>query len=509
MRIPFKRHTGRLHPRYNDLNEDDVVNWANSQANHIKNKYKHKGKHHSKGNRGRSKRQQVGLGDYSTDSFYFAQVGLGTPQKTFNFVLDTGSADFWVASSACGQQNNCPNNIAKYDASKSSSHAGSNEPFSVNYGSGAVRGKLGADTVSLSNYTVSSLTFAEATEMAASTISAPASGIMGLGFETLSASGSTPFWQVLALQGKLQDPVFSFELARNLEKASRGREVNPGGVFTLGVLDDNQYTGDIAWTNLAKGYGGYGIGYWAIPLGGLSVNGHNMNLGMNAVAAIDTGTTLVAGPPQLVQQIYKQVPNAGSAGQRMPGYYTFPCKQDFTVTFTFNRKPFTLKNEDLNLGRISYGSDQCLGAIFEGPQDPSGNMPAWIIGDSFLKTVFSVFRYKPQSVGFASLKNGKAETLSLTSESPQRTQSLSPGAMGGGGGGLPTTTRTLNTQRSGLLGGNGLPTPSVVSTPATIRLNPNNRLNSAAAAAPSWPVLVACMAVATAALLGAAIPATA
>lgn len=70
-------------------------------------------------------------------------------------------------------------------------------------------------------------------------------------------------------------------------------------------------------------------------------------------------------------------------------------------------------------------------------------MPAWIVGDTFLKTVFSVFDAGKNRIGFASLPRGGAQTKSITSatmdnrvaSSYQQTASSEGSPFGGGGGG--------------------------------------------------------------------------
>jgi cathepsin D len=54
------------------------------------------------------------------------------------------------------------------------------------------------------------------------------------------------------------------------------------------------------------------------------------------------------------------------------------------------------------------GDNNCVGAFFE--LDTGSSAPAWIVGDTFLKNVYSVFRFNPPSVGFASLSQ---EALSM------------------------------------------------------------------------------------------------
>jgi len=59
----------------------------------------------------------------------------------------------------------------------------------------------------------------------------------------------------------------------------------------------------------------------------------------------------------------------------------------------------------MNLGPVS--NRQCLGAIFDlaavANIKPQPGQPAWVVGDTFLKNVYSVFRANPPAVGFAQL----------------------------------------------------------------------------------------------------------
>ena len=62
----------------------------------------------------------------------------------------------------------------------------------------------------------------------------------------------------------------------------------------------------------------------------------------------------------------------------------------------------------MNLGTVgisSTGVQMCVGGIFDISSiiDPGSKGPAWIVGDTFLKNVYSVYRANPPSVGFATL----------------------------------------------------------------------------------------------------------
>ena len=90
----------------------------------------------------------------------------------------------------------------------------------------------------------------------------------------------------------------------------------------------------------------------------------------------------------------------------------FPCDTTVQVAFTFNNTIWNIDPSDFNLGRVGK-QGMCLGAFFsleegsttvEGANPDDG--PAWIVGDTFLKNVYSIFRYdNPRAVGFARLSD--------------------------------------------------------------------------------------------------------
>jgi len=62
----------------------------------------------------------------------------------------------------------------------------------------------------------------------------PVSGLMGLGWQALSSSGVTPFWQALYQNNVLDEPLMGFYLTR-FQNDSGAKQQEPGGVFTLGL----------------------------------------------------------------------------------------------------------------------------------------------------------------------------------------------------------------------------------------------------------------------------------
>lgn len=414
-------------------------------------------------------------------SFYYAQVSAGTPAQNFNAILDTGSADFWLADSSC-DDSQC-SGIALYNPTASSSSISSQTPFQITYGSGAVRGTLFADTVSLAGYTVYNTTVAGVDQLAQNTIQAPASGIMGMGFQSLTTSGATPFWEVLAETNKLSVKAFTFQLQRT--PLAQPTALNPGGVFTLGEIDSNQYSGDITYVSLPNTRSGR-AGYWAIPMDSIEVAGQTISTS-DELAAIDTGTTLIGGPATEVNQIYsaisgaRQVNLGGSSSGASMGYYAYPCSSNPSISLTFGGREFNINSQDFNAGAVDTLGRYCLGAIFA--TDLGEGAPSWIVGDAFLKNVFSVYDYNNGSprVGFANLKGSSAQNAPITTSAvPSGTAAnqIPTSSASGSESTAPVGPPSISldqssTTNTAIVGGSGLPAPVAAASNAASTVSTN------------------------------------
>lgn len=361
--------------------------WAKKQKEILQTKY---------GGQKVQKRATSGLNlitNQNADSSFFGSVAIGTPPVSYDVILDTGSADLWVASKECAT--GC-NGIATFDSSTSSTFINSSTPFSIQYGSGEAAGSLGTDVVQMAGFSVTNQIFGVCDQVSSGLLDAPVSGLLGLAWQPLASSEATPLWQTLVAGGAWNEPVMTFQLTRFVNQSSAA-VLEPGGTFTMGTLNSSLYTGDIDYIDIPSN----AVTFWTLPLTTLSVQGNSVAVGSgsSAYAAIDTGTTLVGGPSDVISNMYAQIPGSAAASGNYEGYYTYPCDTAINVSLSFGGQSWPVSAADFELTRTS--SNQCLGAFFE----LTSSSPAWIIGDTFLKNVYSVFRYSPPSVGFATLSN--------------------------------------------------------------------------------------------------------
>jgi hypothetical protein len=188
----------------------------------------------------------------------------------------------------------------------------------------------------------------------------------------------------------------AFQLTRYLNDSGVQTE-EPGGSFSMGFTNSSLYTGDIDYVNMpVQG------SYWILPLSSVNVQGNTISLpsGSSSYAAIDTGTTLVGGPSEYISQIFAQIPGSAPGTGNFQNYYTYPCDSNVNISLSFGgSKSWTISPADFQLSRLTRTT--CLGAFFQ--LSTGRSAPSWIIGDTFLKNVYSVFRYHPLSIGFAEL----------------------------------------------------------------------------------------------------------
>ncbi|KAJ6568774.1 aspartic peptidase domain-containing protein [Mycena capillaripes] len=381
----------------------------------------------------RATEQSLNFVNQQGDSIYFATINIGTPPQSFNVILDTGSSDLWVADSNC---TNCDGQTPLFRPDQSKSYVQQTNPnASISYASGQVVGLNSIDSVSMGNFSLQSQGFLSVQSVANGLISGSVSGMMGLAFGTISSTKAVPFWQGLILSNQLAAPEMAFWLTRFLD--TEFQEEEPGGSFTLGGINSSLYQGDIEFLPLA---GPSQPTYWLLNLSAVIVQGQSLNISTNgsALAAIDTGTTLIGGPATEVRNLWSQIPGSGPIPSK-PGFFQFPCTTTLNISMAFGGKLWSIAPADMNLGTVNMflglgngdsGSSMCVGGIYDwmlGNDTVAGQgKPSWVIGDTFLKNVYSVYRQNPPSIGFAQLSDLAVSSSGQNTSSPAPTATPPP-----------------------------------------------------------------------------------
>merc|ERR1711988_1694513 len=314
---------------------------------------------------------RVPISDYQNAQFY-GPIKVGG--QDFKVIFDTGSANVWVPGKACGFTM-CWFH-PRYDESKSQTYEKDGRQYKVQYGSGPVEGIFSKDTVTVGNIDVKQQAFAEVSKVSFGPLNLAFAagkfdGLLGLGFKAISEYNiPTPFESMID-QKLISEPVFAFYLQ---EDASQQGELVFGGI------DQNHYTGDLVDVPLIS------ESYWEVSLDAMKFGGSPV-ISSPQKAIIDSGTSLLAGPKDVVSSLAKQVGATSIAGKE----YTIDCSKKSSLAsleVTLGGKTFELAPEDY----ILEVSGQCLFA-FIGLDVPPPRGPLWIMGDVFMRKYYTVFDY--------------------------------------------------------------------------------------------------------------------
>ncbi|KAI9496004.1 aspartic peptidase domain-containing protein [Zychaea mexicana] len=386
-----------------------------------------------------SARGRVHLKSVNVDVEYVGVIQIGTPPQSFEMDFDTGSSDIWVPSKECERCGNHPlfsdfkSSTFKPANETSSSSSNSNDTttattgtgngtdnsgsddgtWTLQYGDGsAVQGIKGYDTLTVGNLTAKNQLFGLASKVSSQFASDPElDGIFGLGFAKLSLTGAKKsFVENLKDQGVIKEAVVSFHLG----------ESDKGGQLLIGGTNPDLYEGDLTFVEVTNDR------YWEVPFGGIKVGnrtimsgGGGISVGSNSsmTAIIDTGTTLIVVPPSMSRSIHMAIPGAeynSTLGWQVPcargakqannstktnDGITAHQDQEELIAFRFGNQEFPIAYSNLIREKVNPGNETlCYSGIAEAP------VPMVIMGDTFLRSYYSVFDFEKKRVGFAKSK---------------------------------------------------------------------------------------------------------
>jgi hypothetical protein len=374
------------------------------------------------------------------DLEYIGNVTVGSPQQTFQVILDTGSSNFWVPNKGCAggcdddplcdipfictlicsnpdtccagkssvkkvlsgikaaatsPKDVCDNkNVFDQDASSTYKVVPPpDDQWSIQYGSGSASGYWGIDTMAFGDTGTSQLVvpntqIGQAMSLAAQFDGQPFDGILGLAFQSLSQPSTVAPPLINAInQGLLDLPIFTVWLAQK----GFNDNVPNGGMYTYGGVDNTNCNPVIAYQALSSAT------YFQFRMSSISVGSYIGNDGWEVIS--DTGTSLIGGPTGPVGQMARAV----GAQQGSDGYYYMSCSANpGPINILIGSQTYQIQkvNYNLNIG----DANQCLFAFFgfDGVGVPNG--PTWILGDPFIRQYCNVYDLGQRRIGFALAK---------------------------------------------------------------------------------------------------------
>ena len=343
------------------------------------------------------KRQTVAATLDNELTLYYANISLGSPAQDLQVSVDTGSSDLWVNSAnspICSKQNYCQGGT--YSQADSKSVKVVNNDFNISYvdGSGA-SGDYLSDTLEFAGQTLQSFQFGLGSQ------STSTMGVLGIGYSSLEVqvnrAGDKAYNNLpLALKSAGKTETAAYSLWLNDLDASTGQ-------LLFGGVDSGKYEGQLTTVPILGQQGGFYE--LAVAMSGITLGGKNMagSGGLPIGVVLDSGTSLIYLPNDIVNNIYNQVDVSFEGGQAYA--YCEDAKSSEQLSFTFSGKTINVPMNELyiSLGEDSRGrpvtfqngKEACIFGIA-----PS-NGGTSLLGDTFLRSAYVVYDLENNEISLA------------------------------------------------------------------------------------------------------------
>merc|ERR1719393_1255040 len=167
--------------------------------------------------------------------------------------------------------------------------------------------------------------------------------------------------------------------------------------ITFGDIKDEHMATNMVWEPVSRD-----TGYWQVQISDITINNKRQSLCNDCQVAVDTGTSQLAGPTDVINDLSKRL----------------NVKSDCSNYDKLPNLGFVVEEHIMNLSPQDYvdkGPDGCEVSLM--PLDvPPPNGPLFIFGDPFLRKYYTSYDMENSQVGFATARHmgvPEATTASL------------------------------------------------------------------------------------------------
>lgn len=350
-----------------------------------------------------------GMSILSTDEnnlSYFVNVTIG--DEEYPLVIDSGSAYLWVYGDSC-KSDSCSSK--KLFATKNVNKANGDQTFSLTYSSGVASGDVYEDRIIVNKLaTTQNFTFGVADQVPGLFMNYPVSGIFGLpsnnsqNIESIISILSDSHAISTEKFSMIIGPVNAADNSTSSDSDDNTALTKNSGVFVIGDLQDNLYSGEVSYTPLLQNDNHY----WQMKIDSVYVGSQlvNFSIAENVTGSqsrntrsgiVDSGTTLLILPTQDALDLHTFFPKSVSDGTN----FAIFCNSTMDIFLELNGVKWSISPKDY-LGEPyssdSYYQGYCVSNIQGANIDKS-----WILGDVFLKNKYAVFDVEKQLFGLANV----------------------------------------------------------------------------------------------------------
>jgi len=318
---------------------------------------------------------------------YFGTLHVGTPKQKFTVVFDTGSGNLLVPgkdcmSTACLQHD-------RFDESSSSTMKEVNcdgspvegkesvDEVTIKFGTGEITGRCLEDQICVGSICSRGSFIAASDETAHPFAAFAFDGVLGLALPGMAQGASFSLLERLNSAGSLKAPLFSVFLS---DSDSEGSEI------VFGEVRKERMATDLFWVPVSRP-----TGYWQVQIEDVTLDDEKQKICANCQVAVDTGTSELAGPSTVINQLEESLNVASDCSNfgKLP-----------KLGFVVNGRILNLEPKDY----IDKADGECKVSLMR-LDVPPPNGPLFVFGIPFLQKFYTVYDRDTKKVGFAVAKH--------------------------------------------------------------------------------------------------------
>lgn len=325
-------------------------------------------------------------------SEYFGEVLIGTPPTSFHVVFDTGSGNLIVPSSACTAEACLRHQRFDENASSTSVPIASTQypkrraapnqtrdTVTITFGTGELAGNFVRDRVCISDNLCTMMDFIGAlNETDEPFRDVPFDGILGLALPQLAEAQEFILFDALVMEEQLDRNLFSVYFSQEGE----------GSMIQFGGVPEEKLASPITWIAVSN------PGFWQVDFEDLTLDSEPLGYcgRTGCQLAVDTGTSLLAGPSRHISRLSDRLRLRGCADLDKLPVLGFQMKNGFALTLTASDYVDTTS-----------GTTCMLSLMALDVPPPRG--PVFILGDPLLRKYLTVYDRERLRVGFAEARH--------------------------------------------------------------------------------------------------------
>lgn len=324
---------------------------------------------------------------------YFGDIQVGTPAQTFSVVYDTGSGNLIVPSTDCSSEA-CLKHV-QYNRHNTSTVKvvtcngepvtyGSGGAVTISFGTGKITGDCLQDTICMGGACTVGDFIASTEESSHPFASFKFDGVLGLALSSMAQSLDFSIMDRLTRHQSLKEPIFSVFLSEQEDETSE---------ITFGDVAEEHMASSLFWVPVTGT-----SGYWEVRIEDITFNEKRQELCQDCRVAVDTGTSMLAGPKALMAQLKLKL----GVHSNCSNYDSLP------------KMGFIIGNHILSLNPPDYISKGRFCSLsFMDLDIPPPRGPIFIFGIPFLQRYYSVYDQPNRRVGFAVARHKGVEPETL------------------------------------------------------------------------------------------------